>query len=397
VRGGFGVYDYLWSTDVYANNSGGGLGYGTGVRGSLSNSDQINPLFPLSAKNPPLNTVYANLVPETPQLYNGQNVRYLPYHTPIAHAYQWNFSIQHQLTGGMVAQIAYVGTKGTNLSNPSDLNQVTQANLGKPNPQANRPYPQFLSIGADNFNAFSIYHSMQLSLQKRFAKGVSFDLNYTWSRFLDDQTSSGWGGQGGSQVWQNAYAPLSNYGPSNNDVPRMFKGDFVYQLPVGKGKSLLNRGGILDAIAGGWQASAIWIWESGAVYTPLVGTTNNLGALAGNWYPNVVGDPSLSNPTLGRWFNIAAFAAPSSYNYGNAGRNILRGPQMSDIDFSMGKNLRFPGWEAGNLQLRFDATNVINHPSFSNPNASIGTANAGIITGTSVGGRTLQLGARLSF
>jgi hypothetical protein len=238
---------------------------------------------------------------------------------------------------------------------------------------------------------------MQLSLQKRFSRGMSFDVNYTWSKFLDDQTSSGWGGQAGTQVWQNAYAPLANYGLSNNDTPRMFKGDFVYQLPVGKGRGLLNQGGVVNALLGGWQAAATWIWESGAVYMPTVGSTNNSGALAGNWFPNVVGNPSLTNPTLRQWFNIGAFAAPPAYTFGNAGRNILRGPQMSDIDFSMGKNFRIPPLETGNLQIRMDATNIINHPSFSNPNASIGTANAGIITGTSVGGRTVQLGARFSF
>jgi hypothetical protein len=130
LRGGFGVYDYLWSTDVYANNPGGGVGYGAGVRGSMSNSDQIRPLFQLSAANPPLNTVYANLVPETPQLYNGQNVKYLPYRTPVGHSFQWNFSIQHQFQGDIVAQAAYVGTKGTNLSNPTDWNQVPASLLG---------------------------------------------------------------------------------------------------------------------------------------------------------------------------------------------------------------------------------------------------------------------------
>ncbi len=396
IRGGFGSYAYLWSTDLYANN-GHGVGFGSGTRGSESSTDQVQPLFQLSSANPPLNTVVANPANNTPQAYNGQNVYYYPYHTPIAHSYQWNVSFQREISGGMVAEAAYVGNRGTGLSNPTDFNQVPLNRLGQGTPQANRPYPQFLSINADRYDAISNYDSMQLTLRKRFSRGFSFDVNYTWSKFLDTQDSSGWGGQAGSQYWQNAYDLASNYGLSNNDVPHMFKGNLVYQLPVGKGKTFLNRNGMLDAVLGGWQASTIFIVESGTPFTPIMGTQNQTGALAGTWYPNLVGDPSLPNPTIQRWYNTAAFAQPAPFTFGNSGRNILRGPRMSDIDFSMGKNLALPKLEGGSLQLRFDATNIINHPSFSNPSNSIGTAGAGIITGTTVGGRALQLGARFSF
>ncbi len=129
-----------------------------------------------------------------------------------------------------------------------------------------------------------------------------------------------------------------------------------------------------------------------------MGTQNLTGALSGTWYPNIVGNPYLSNPTIHQWFNTAAFAQPAAFTFGNEGRNILRGPDLTDIDFSLGKNFAFPVFnERANLQLRFDATNILNHPSFANPNNSIGTPSAGIITSTTVGGRSLQLGARFSF
>jgi hypothetical protein len=153
----------------------------------------------------------------------------------------------------------------------------------------------------------------------------------------------------------------------------------------------------VDAVLGGWQSSAIFVAQSGTPFTLLVSGTNGSNSLAGNWYPNIVGDPSVSNQSIAHWYNPAAFAQPAANTFGNAGRNILRGPGLVDVDFSMGKNFIMPRYERVRLQLRIDASNVLNHPSFNNPNNQIGNPSAGQITGTTVGGRNIQLGARLSF
>jgi hypothetical protein len=102
-----------------------------------------------------------------------------------------------------------------------------------------------------------------------------------------------------------------------------------------------------------------------------------------------------ANKTAAQWFNPAAFAAPGQYTYGNAGRNILRGPRYSDVDFSASKTLNI--MEHAQIQFRFDATNALNHTSLGIPNSSIGGSTVGQITGAALSGRTLQLGARLSF
>ena len=393
VRGGFGIYTYGWSIDTYA---GGAIGFGTNSTGSLSQTDQVNPVFVLSNPNPPLNYVVAS---KDPGAYNGQSVPYYPYHTPVAHNYQWSFSIQRQLPSNMLAEVAYVGSHTSNLSFPVDYNQVPRNLLGVGDPQSNRPFPQYQTINGNTYNALSNYDSAQLSLTKRFSRGVSFDVNYTFSKFLSDQDSGGWGGSAGSQPYQDAHNPLLNYGFSNLDRTHMFKGDVVYQLPVGKGKALLNRGGVLDSLLGGWQVSTIFVFESGTPFTPIISGANDSGALSGNWYPDLVGDPSVSHQSINNWFNPAAFVSPAPFTFGNAGRNILRGPGLADVDFSMGKNFRIPlPHETGNLQLRFDATNALNHPNFSNPDAGIGDSNVGVISSTTTStGRILQLGARLSF
>src|SRR5262249_2853293 len=101
--------------------------------------------------------------------------------------------------------------------------------------------------------------------------------------------------------------------------------------------------------------------------------------------------------TAAQWFNPAAFVSPGQYMYGNAGRNILRGPKFSDVDFSASKTLLLPKLEYGQIQFRFDATNALNHTSLGIPNTGSGGSTVGQITGAALSGRTLQLGARMSF
>ncbi len=114
-------------------------------------------------------------------------------------------------------------------------------------------------------------------------------------------------------------------------------------------------------------------------------------------YPNLTGNPHVSNQSISQWFNPAAFAIPSANTFGSNRRNSLRGPKLTDLDFSLGKTWGLPGWEQGKLGLRMDATNILNHPSFQNPDGKLTDSSVGTITGTTIGGRVLQLAARFSF
>lgn len=410
IRGGFGIYSYLWSLDNYGANA---QGFGFGGSGSAADNTGINPVFLLSSHPSASQAPYV-LASQSPTAYNGLAVNYYPYNTPVSRSYEWSFSIQRELPGSLLAEAAYVGSHANGLPFDVDFNELHANQLSQVassgNPQLLRPYPQFLGINGDTFNATSIYHSLQLSLNKRFSHGLSYNANFTWSKMLSEQDSSGWGRIAGSPIYQDAYNPSANYGPSLFNVPKMLKGSLAYQLPVGKGKSYLNQGGVLDAILGGWQASGIFVLDSGTPFTPVWGGTNLSGAApngnlylngfsaAESWYANVVGNWHVSNPNINEWFNPAAFAQPAPYTFGDAGRNSLSGPDLRSLDFSMGKSFRIPKLgEASELKLRFDATNALNHPCFSNPSNLIGTQQAGTINSTTVGGRVLQLGARFSF
>ncbi len=410
VRGGFGVYSYLWSEDFYGN----GAGVGNSSTGSMSDTSNYQPVFTFSNPNPPLDYIHAS---REPGAYNGQNVLYTPYYAPVPRSYQWSMEFEKEFPHNMIASVKYVGNHTKGLPWMADINQVPESKLAKEasqNPSTwylNRPYPQYASIEMGNapisntyLTSISNYNALQLDWRKRFSRGLTFGDSFTWEKMLNQQDSSGWCCQFGSYWWQNAYDPAANYGPSENDRRLLTSGYVVYQLPVGHGKRFVNVRGPADWVLGGWQLSSMYYWESGDHFTPIMGTANNSGSLAGYWYPNLVGNPNVANPTLNEWFNPAAFAEPAPFTFGNSGRNILVGPSQSRIDFSIGKSFGVSELgEDGQFQIRLDATNIINHPSFSDPGASIGppsnpaASGAGQITNTTVGGRVIQLGARLTF
>ena len=402
VRGGFGIYSLPWSIDTY---SGGAMGFGTASSGSISNTDQTTPLFYAQNPNPPV-FVQNGCVPGTgcyvlashdPGGYNGQGVNFTPRHVPVGKNYEWTFSVQREIRD-MVFEAAYVGNHGTGLPYPVNINQVPQNKLGLLPVQNYRPYPQYAAINGNYFDAFSNYHALQVSFRKRFAHGFTFDTNYVWSKMMSTYDSSGWGSRNGTNTIQNSFARNSTYSLSNFDIPQAWKGTVVYALPFGKGHSLLNQGGILDAFVGGWQVSSLFEYQSGNTFSVQM-NSNSSNSQANSQYPNVVPGVPLypAQKTAAQWFNPAAFVSPGQYQFGNAGRNILRGPNFSDVDFSASKTMRLPKLERGELQFRFDATNALNHTSLGIPNINIGGSTVGQITGAALSSRTLQLGARMSF
>jgi hypothetical protein len=221
----------------------------------------------------------------------------------------------------------------------------------------------------------------------------------------DQQDTAGWGSHYGNAVYQDAFNPAANYALSNFNVPQAFKGYVVYQIPLGRGHSVLNDA-IGDAVLGGWQASTEFVAQSGNPFTVTMNSNTGSGALDGSWFPNLVGNPSVSNQSINQWFNQLAYATPATNTFGKNGRNTLRGPDLVTIDFSLAKTFKIPQWERAGLQVRMDANNILNHPCFALPNASLSSSalasgvpdpSIGRITGTTVNGRYVQLGARFSF
>ena len=158
----------------------------------------------------------------------------------------------------------------------------------------------------------------------------------------------------------------------------------------------LNRGGVLSGVLGGWVASGLFQVHSGTPFTPYL-PVNNSGSLAGTWFPNRIGSGHLANPTISDWFNAADFVQPAFGTYGDSGRDILFGPSWRQLDVSASKHWKVSKLgEQADVQVRLDASDVLNTPNFSNPNSAIGTPGVGIITGANTS-RSLQFAGKFTF
>ncbi len=392
IRGGYGTFAMMRNSDSY----GAGLGSGWGYSGYETSTDLITPIFNLS-QSLPSPGFYPLPTGLTRDSKNGEPVSYVPYDTPMGYVEEAHLDVQRHIPGDIVVDAGYVFTRGVHLGFGRDIDQVPESLLGPGNAQLNRPYPQYQGISASLFDGVSNYHAFQLSLRKQFSQGFMFILNYTLSKTMDTGMGSGWGGTQNIDAWQNAYDPRANYGLSTIDLPQTVNGTLIYRLPFGAQRRFLNRGGVLNAVVGGWQASSLWILHSGPPFTPQVGTANLDGSLAGAWYPNRIGNGKLANPTINNWFDTSAFLTPDPYTFGNSGRDILRGPDYRDLDFTLAKDFRLKMLgEGGRFQIRADAFDVFNHPNFGQPNNAIGTPGAGVIS-SSATSRNIQLGAKLTF
>jgi hypothetical protein len=345
-----------------------------------------------------------------PAALNGQSVQYNKYHTPLSKSIQWNFAMQRTLGSSMVGELAYVASHGFDLAFPNNLNQVPENLLGPNDSPQYLPYPQFEGIGGLNgsINAVSNYHSLQASINKRQTGNFSYSFNYVWSHFLTDQDSSNTGGHSGNALWQRSYNSSANYGNSNFDVRNAFKGNGYYLLPFGKGQLFFNHNTFLDAFIGGWHAAGTIVLTTGNPFTPTVSGSDNSysqGSASGDgyaWFPNQIGNPTLTNRSITKWFDPSAYTIAPSGSFGDLRRNSIYGPGLDEVNLSAGKTFSYR--ERYNLEIRADATNAFNHPSFGLPNSSLVCTVPGVpctstanVTGLTVGGRTMQLSGRFTF
>ena len=299
-------------------------------------------------------------------------VAFFDRHRPSPVSYQFNFDVQKELKGVLV-ETGYIGNVSHHLTaNDLTLNQLQPSQFGAGNTQLLRPFPQFSNVSILNpAIGNSSYHGVFVRTERRFANGFSFLAHYTFSKFLDDVASGDENGDPGSYMDQ--YNRRLDKGRSGTDVPQHLTFTGLYEVPKFKNHRLLNH------VAGGWQLGLYGNFQSGQIFTVFDAANTTNGFPAGTLRPNLVGNPSLDSPwTLGRYFNTAAFAHPANYQFGSAPRSVLRGPNSSNVDFSVTKT--FPVKERYKVELRGEFFNLFNIANFDIPGHTLGNSDFGVIS-----------------
>ena len=314
-----------------------------------------------------------------------------------SYAQQWNFTVQSELFKDTVLSIGYNGTRGTKLVGARDINQA-QPSPAQPN---YRPLPTFSDINLIASGFDSVYHSLQAQFQCRLQSGLTGLFSYTWAKSIDN-ASNFFASAGDANYPQDSNNIAAERARSSFDVPHRFTGSFVYQLPFGPGKALgSDWSGAAARLLSGWQLNGIVSLQTGQPYSvALPGEFDNsntgrssYGFGAGD-RPNVNSDPNLSSPDPQQWFDSSAFSLPAYGSFGNAGRNIIGGPGLANVDFSVLKDIEIA--EATTLQLRAELFNMLNTPNFLNPNIFFGTPGFGRLLAAR-DGREVQFGVKLIF
>ena len=308
-------------------------------------------------------------------------------------SYQYNLSIQNELSRGLLAEVGYIGNVSHHLaSNDFALNQVRPDQIGAGDAQSRRPFPQFSNVTWINPTiGNSTYHAGFIRADRRFARSFSILAHYTFSKFLDDVSAAEGDEYGTVGSYQDQYNRHLDKARSGSDVPHRLLLTITYELPKFNGTNRFVKGAI-----GGWKLGVLETMQSGAPFTVL-NLANIANAFsAGQLRPNILRDAALPSDqrSITRWLDTTAFAAPAQYQFGNSPRSGLRGPRAITTDLTVEKG--FTLTERFKFEIRGEFYNALNHANFNIPGFTLGGPGFGVISSARAP-RTTQLAARLSF
>lgn len=313
---------------------------------------------------------------------------------------QWNFTVQRTIGQNLNLEVGYLGSKNTRLGLPeANLNQLPTEDLGLgsallqrvPNPfygelpassslntpliaeqQLLRAYPRFTNVALFRNNVGnSTYHALQAKLEKRLSNGLTFTFAYTFSKLLDDASSYFSQTIFTGPVLNNTGAPDAfnrhlEKDVSSGDIPRVFSGGWVYDIPRWWKIS-------------GWQIAGLIRVQAGDAVAVIQATNNNASLGFAVQRPNRISNPNVvSNQSASYWFNTASFTNAPQFTIGTSSRNPVRGPGLQNTDLMLGKTFRFT--ERYSLEFRAEAFNVTNTPPLNDPNGTFGSPAFGTIS-----------------
>jgi hypothetical protein len=320
------------------------------------------------------------------------NISYMPRDTRTGYIQNWFFSIQREL-GGMVFDLAYVGSRSNKLILFADYNQARTQQPGENLAlQQRRPIPEYAGITITCPCGWANYNGLQFKVERRYAAGLTLLNSFTWSKTMDNAGQSLEDqGNGNATSPQNFYDLRAEKGPSGYDQRLNNTTAVVWALPFGKGhKYGASMPALADAVLGGWEIAAINTLTSGEPinlrYAPAANfQVSDIGPDwrgAISYRANVTGDPLMPEPQRGpnSFLNPATVAAPTnpSQPFGNAGRNSVYGPSFAQLDLNVEKSFRIT--ESVRIQFRSEFFNLFNKTNFRAPSPNRSTPTFGVIT-----------------
>jgi len=306
-------------------------------------------------------------------------------HYRLPYVQVWNLDVQKTMPWGVVVNIGYNGSKGSNLDITS----------------APRPTPTSPIFNYDQSAAFSRFNAGTLRVNRRLSNGIAFGANYQYSHSIDDAGSVGGTSTVVAQNWQDLDAEEGN---SSFDVRHRVNGTYLYELPFGKDKRWVTSG-VGSHVLEGLSVSGSFIFANGTPLTPAyqAGVEDVTNGTAGTQRPNRVPGVSVTKGagSLTEWFNPAAFTQPPSdsttpncISCGNVSRNSVAGPGTIQNNMSLSKTMQLGGTRSA--EIRATANNVFNTVQYSGVDTNAASPSFGQVT-SAASMRTFQFTARYRF
>jgi hypothetical protein len=311
---------------------------------------------------------------------------YMPSHYNLPEVYNWNLTLQRQVTPTLVVDAGWVGNQGRNNPYAYNLNQGLPG-AGPTAAIENLQFGRTASTTIRAYGANSNYNALQVNATKKWGRGLHVTLAYAFSKWLDTTAEDG--------GFLNPYNWRQSYGPDGLNSKHIITINHVYELPFGKGQPLLSNGGIAGRILGGWQLSGVFRYLSGTPFT-VSSPTTNANCASCSVVPEIVGTPQypgLYGPGQ-IYLSPSAFAMEPIGTRGNSGRDNVLAPGQTVYDANVARKFQIK--ERVRLEFRFEATNATNHPHWGSPSATVGSATFGQIT-TATNPRQATVAMRLMF
>lgn len=294
----------------------------------------------------------------------------------VPYAQTWNLAIQRELGHGVVTEITYLGTKGTNLDVRTEPNEGPSATIA---PSAGHQLGNAVGFIYDTSQGNSIYNALQVRVQQRFRRGLSWQLHYTYSKSIDDSTTFGGVGNTVAQNWLDL---SGDRGLSSFDRRHVLTGNWVLTSPIGGQGSRYAAESLTARLLRDWQLSGGITAETGTPLTArILGNTALLAQTGGVGSLRADATGARLASSTG-FFDLGAFVVPAPGTFGNAGRNTIPGPGLVALNLAFGRSFQF-GETRRRLELRLEANNVLNAVNYTNVNTVVNSINYGAPLATS--------------